>query len=61
MNTILVFYACSCFVFNRVLAWQNEQYGQDSHYKFSCTKITNLLSQWKKELINVILKYFNNH
>ncbi len=39
------------FVFNRALAWQNEQYGQDNSFKFSYTKIANLLPQWKKELV----------
>ncbi|KKB00595.1 RNA-guided endonuclease InsQ/TnpB family protein, partial [Avibacterium paragallinarum] len=45
------FCGCSRFVFNRALAWQNEQYGQDNSFKFSYTKIANLLPQWKKELV----------
>ena len=45
------FCGCSRFVFNRALAWQNEQYEQDNSFKFSYTKIANLLPQWKKELI----------
>lgn len=45
------FCGCSRFVFNRALAWQNEQYGQDNSVKFSYTKIANLLPQWKKELL----------
>ena len=45
------FCGCSRFVFNRALAWQNEQYGQDNSVKFSYTKIANLLLQWKKELL----------
>ena len=44
------FCGCSRFVFNRALAWQNEQYGQDNSVKFSYTKIANLLPHWKKEL-----------
>ena len=45
------FCGCSRFVFNRALAWQNEQYGQDNSVKFSYTKIANLLPHWKKELL----------
>ncbi|WIM84511.1 transposase [Gallibacterium anatis] len=44
------FCGCCRFVFNRALAWQNEQYEQDNSFKFSYTKIANLLPQWKKEL-----------
>ncbi|WIM83246.1 RNA-guided endonuclease InsQ/TnpB family protein [Gallibacterium anatis] len=44
------FCGCCRFVFNRALAWQNEQYQQDSRHKFSYSKIANLLPQWKKEL-----------
>ena len=44
------FCGCSRFVFNRALAWQNEQYGQDNSVKFSYTKIANLLPEWKREL-----------
>ena len=45
------FCGCSRFVFNRALAWQNEQYEKDNNFKFSYTKVANLLPQWKKELI----------
>ena len=45
------FCGCCRFVFNRALAWQNEQYQQDNNQKFSYSKIANLLPQWKKELI----------
>ncbi|MEH8055384.1 transposase [Gallibacterium anatis] len=45
------FCGCCRFVFNRALAWQNEQYQQDNKHKFSYSKIANLLPQWKKELI----------
>ncbi|OZN25738.1 transposase [Actinobacillus seminis] len=45
------FCGCSRFVFNKALAWQNEQYEQDNHHKFSYTKLANLLPQWKKELV----------
>lgn len=44
------FCGCSRFVFNRVLAWQNEQYEADGGFKFSYYKITSLLPEWKKEL-----------
>ena len=42
------FCGCSRFVFNRGLDWQNTQYAQDNNFKFSYTKIANLLPQWKK-------------
>ena len=45
------FCGCCRFVFNRALAWQNEQYQQDNNQKFSYSKIANLLPQWKKELV----------
>ncbi|MEH8035041.1 MULTISPECIES: transposase [Gallibacterium] len=51
IRRIKQFCGCSRFVFNRALAWQNEQYKQDNSFKFSYTKIANLLPQWKKELL----------
>ncbi|WP_409025814.1 transposase [Gallibacterium anatis] len=51
IRRIKQFCGCSRFVFNRALAWQNEQYQQDNSFKFSYTKIANLLPQWKKELL----------
>ncbi|WP_407902627.1 RNA-guided endonuclease InsQ/TnpB family protein [Gallibacterium anatis] len=51
IRRIKQFCGCSRFVFNRALAWQNEQYEQDNSFKFSYTKIANLLPQWKKELV----------
>lgn len=42
---------CSRFVFNRALAYQNAQYQQDNSFKFSYTKIANLLPEWKRELM----------
>lgn len=51
IRKIKQFCGCSRFVFNRALAWQNEQYEQDNHHKFSYTKLANLLPQWKKELV----------
>ncbi|WIM81887.1 RNA-guided endonuclease InsQ/TnpB family protein [Gallibacterium anatis] len=51
IRRIKQFCGCSRFVFNRALAWQNEQYQQDNSFKFSYTKIANLLPQWKKELV----------
>ena len=50
IRRIKQFCGCSRFVFNRALAWQNEQYEQDNSVKFSYTKIANLLPHWKKEL-----------
>ncbi len=48
-------YAGACrFVYNKALAWQNAQYQADNTFKFSYTKIANLLPQWKAELdVNV--------
>ena len=44
-------YAGACrFVYNKALAWQNAQYQADNTFKFSYTKIANLLPQWKGEL-----------
>jgi len=44
-------YAGACrFVYNKALAWQNVQYQADNSFKFSYTKIANLLPQWKYEL-----------
>lgn len=51
IRKIKQFCGFSRFVFNRALAWQNEQYEQDNNQKFSYSKLTSLLSQWKKELI----------
>ena len=42
---------CSRFVFNRALAYQNEQYQADNSFKFSYYKISNLLPEWKRELV----------
>lgn len=42
-------FAGSCrFVYNKALAWQNEQYQTDNSFKFSYTKLANLLPEWKK-------------
>jgi putative transposase len=44
-------YAGACrFVFNKALAWQNEQYQKDNSIKFSYTKLANMLPSWKEEL-----------
>ena len=49
-NTIKTAHLCRFpYLFNRALAWQNEQYEQDNSVKFSYTKIANLLPHWKKE------------
>lgn len=42
---------CCRVVYNKALAWQNEQYQADKSFKFSYTKIANLLPQWKEELV----------
>lgn len=51
IRRIKQFCGCSRFVFNRALAWQNERYEQDKTFKFSYSKLTALLPQWKKELL----------
>ena len=43
------FCGCSRFVFNKALGWQNEQYQANNEFKFSYTKIANLLPSWKNE------------
>ena len=45
------FAGCSRFVFNKALAYQNEQYQQDNSFKFSYNKLANLLPEWKQELV----------
>ena len=45
------FCGCARFVFNRALRYQNEQYEADKSFKFSYTKIANLLPKWKRELV----------
>jgi len=45
------FCGCSRFVFNRALAWQNEQYDADETFKFSYTQVANFLPEWKRELV----------
>jgi len=45
------FCGCSRFVFNRALAYQNEQYEADKSFKFSYAKIANLLPEWKKAFL----------
>lgn len=42
---------CCRVVYNKALAWQNTQYQADNTFKFSYTKIANLLPQWKDELL----------
>jgi putative transposase len=41
---------CCRVVYNKALAWQNEQYQADNTFKFGYTKIANLLPLWKGEL-----------
>ena len=43
------FSGCSRFVFNRALAYQNEQYEKDKSFKFSYAKLANMLPEWKRE------------
>ena len=45
------FCGCSRFVFNRALAYQNERYDADNSVKFSYTRLTSLLPEWKRELL----------
>lgn len=40
---------CTRFVYNRALALSIEQYEQDKTTKFSYSKLSNLLPEWKKE------------
>ena len=42
---------CSRFVFNKALAYQNEQHQQDNSFKFSYNKLANLLPEWKQESV----------
>jgi putative transposase len=43
-------FAGACrFVYNKALAFQNEQYQADNSYKFSYAKLANLLPEWKKD------------
>ena len=43
-------FAGACrFVFNKALAWQNEQYAADKTVKFSYTTLANLLPLWKQD------------
>lgn len=44
------FSGCSRFVYNRALAYPNEQYEVDKSFRFSYTKLANMLPEWKKEL-----------
>ena len=50
IRKIKQFCGCSRFVFNRALAYRNEQYEADKSFKFSYNKIANLLPEWKREL-----------
>ncbi|WP_139412337.1 RNA-guided endonuclease InsQ/TnpB family protein [Bartonella mastomydis] len=50
ISKIKKFCGCARVVYNRALAWQNEQYKQDNDFKFRYTQIANLLPQWKQEL-----------
>ena len=45
------FVGCSRFVFNKALAYQNEQYEADKSSKFSYFKLTSLLPEWKQEFV----------
>lgn len=42
---------CCRVVYNKALAWQNEQYQADNTFKFSYSKLTAKLPQWKSELV----------
>lgn len=45
------FCGCSRFVSNRALAYYNEQHEADKSFKFSYTKFSNLLTEWKREFV----------
>ena len=45
------FCGCSRFVFNKALAYQNEQYGQDNSFKVNYYEMCKRLTEWKKELV----------
>ena len=47
------FCGCSRFVFNKALAYQNEQYEADKSFKFGYTKIANLLPEWKHTICHI--------
>lgn len=42
------FSGCSRFVYNRALAYQNEQYEADKTFKFNYIKLANLLPRMEK-------------
>ena len=44
------FAGCGRFVFNKALAYQNEQYEADNSFKFNYFKLVNMLPEWKQEL-----------
>ncbi len=49
-HKIRQFCGCARFVFNKALAWQNEQYQADNRFKFSYySKIANNIPLWKQE------------
>ena len=45
------FAGCSRFMFNKALAYQNEQYEADNSFKFSYNKLAKLLTEWKQEFV----------
>lgn len=45
------FAGCSRFVFNKALAYQNEQYEQDNSFKVNYYEMCKRLTEWKKELV----------
>ena len=45
------FAGCSRFVFNKALAYQNEQYEADKSFKFNYFKLQNLLPEWRQEFV----------
>ena len=50
-------FAGACrFVYNKALAWQTEQYATDNSFKFSYTKLANLLPDWKLDPTTTWLK-----
>lgn len=44
------FSGCSRYVYNRALAWQNEQYEKDKTFKFNYFRLVSMLPEWRNEL-----------
>ncbi|WP_245586967.1 MULTISPECIES: helix-turn-helix domain-containing protein [Pelistega] len=63
IRSIKQFCGCSRFVFNRALAWQNEQYEQDNNFSLVTLKSLICFPNGKKSYSgskNAIPKCFNS-